>query len=150
MHDPSIRRFTYVKDSSRKFWEIHAPKQINNTWSVQVHFGRIGTAGQYHTKLFTGKSRWYADKFYNGKIAEKLAKGYSEAGFPSVKKNVVSYVPDYVPVKPKPCQHDNLTRKGSSWTCNACGNKVEFDKTVEVKFGVESEARRFFDLEYSA
>jgi predicted DNA-binding WGR domain protein len=142
-----MRKFTFIGGGSRKFWQIEYPIEIQGQWCVGVAFGRIGTSGQHRTKIFYGKSKWYADKYYDDKISEKIHKGYVETGKTSVKKNVVTYTPDYVETKPKPCSHDNLTRAGNTWTCNACKSAVEFDKTLKVEeVEVVTKVRRFFDL----
>ena len=140
------RRFTYVGGTSKKFWEVAPPEQVEeNEWIVRVNFGRIGTGGQEHVKVFY--SRWSARHYHEKKISEKLAKGYKEAGKASVKKNVVSYQPDYVPMKPDPCSHDNLSRSGNVWKCTKCKNKVEFDKGTDFnvdEIQVQVKVRRFF------
>jgi predicted DNA-binding WGR domain protein len=66
-----VRTFTYVADTSRKFWEVD-----RDGASVTVRFGRIGTKGQTQTKdLGTpDKARAYVDKL----VSEKVGKGYVE------------------------------------------------------------------------
>lgn len=142
------RKFTYVGGGSSKFWEIARPTLgPNNTWSVKVWFGRIGTWGQSHTNVF--HSMYAANAHYQKKINEKIVKGYKETGQVEIKKSVVNYTPDYIlpAAKPKACPHDNLTRNGSTWKCKTCGDKVEFEKSAPVEeFEVVAKVRRYFDL----
>lgn len=146
-----LRRFTCTRNGANKFWEISEPSQIfKDMWSVDVRFGRIGTTGQPHRKVFS--SKFAARNHYIKKISEKLSKGYNEAGQATVSKNVVTYHSDYIPVKPKPCTHDDLSRKGQTWSCKNCGQKVEFEKSLRTDSGrsavvaTEITVRRYFDL----
>jgi uncharacterized protein (TIGR02996 family) len=66
-------RYEFSEGSSNKFWEIALEgKAFTTTW------GRIGTAGQSKTK--TCGSEAAAKKEYEKLIAEKVGKGYVEAG----------------------------------------------------------------------
>ncbi|HEY7372965.1 MAG TPA: WGR domain-containing protein [Polyangia bacterium] len=66
-------RYEFSEGSSNKFWEIALEgKAFTTTW------GRIGTAGQTKTK--TCASEAAAKKEYDKLIAEKVGKGYVEAG----------------------------------------------------------------------
>lgn len=65
------RRFEYVEGTSSKFWEVHV-----NGNSVSVQYGRIGTTGQSDTKQFSDPVA--ASKHAEGKIREKVKKGYVE------------------------------------------------------------------------
>jgi DNA ligase-1 len=67
------RRFEFSEGGSNKFWEI----AINDS-EVTVRFGRIGTNGQTQTKEFSDAAA--ATKHADKLIAEKLDKGYVEAG----------------------------------------------------------------------
>jgi predicted DNA-binding WGR domain protein len=149
-------RYEYVGGSSRKFWEIEKPRCADGKWGdwlVTVVFGRIGTAGQSHTKVFG--SKWTAESYYSSKVSEKVGKGYVPKGkiatvSPKLQQIQGSAIPQYVvpKVKPKPaCAHPTLTRKGNTYECAACKSKVEFDKpqasTVQV-FEIEQQVRRYF------
>jgi predicted DNA-binding WGR domain protein len=144
----SPRRFTFIAASSRKFWEIKEPEQVeNNRWAVTVTFGRIGTWGQDHTNVFS--SKYAAREHYMRKIAEKEKKGYKETGKAQVKNNVVNYTPDYVQPAPKTkqCLHNGLVRAGTKWKCSECGKVVEFEKTASVQeLEVVATVRRYFNL----
>jgi predicted DNA-binding WGR domain protein len=141
----AMRRFTCIGGTARKFWEVAEPEQVeDNEWIVRVRFGRIGKGHQEHVKAFY--ARFGARNYYQTKVTEKLRKGYKEAGKSKVEKNVISYTPDYIPEQPKPCAHDKLSRKGVSWQCDSCKNKVEFDKSIEVEeFEIVAKVRRYFD-----
>lgn len=71
------RRFEFFQGNSNKFWEITLEGEEHS-----VRFGRIGTAGQSHTKSFDDEEE--ARKDYLQLIAEKIKKGYVEvaAGAP--------------------------------------------------------------------
>lgn len=67
----SVRRFEFINDSSRKFWEISLSGK-----SFTVRFGRIGTAGQSQTKTFSDEIK--ASHEAQNLITEKTKKGYVE------------------------------------------------------------------------
>jgi len=48
------------------------------------------------------------------------------------------------------CKHDNLTRKGSKWTCAQCQTTVDFGKTapVETEEVIVKKVRRFINLDW--
>ena len=64
-----------VRGLSRKFWSIRRRGPSN-----EVHFGRIGTAGQRRTTRFDYAGQ--AELAYERLVAEKRAKGYVEADPP--------------------------------------------------------------------
>lgn len=143
------RRFTYIGDGSNKFWEIRQPKKTEGGgWIVGVNFGRIGTSGQQYDKFCNGEMS--ASRYYHKKVQEKLGKGYKEAGNVTVKENVVTYTPSYIPVAPPPCLHDSLSRNGAKWHCTACKKTIEFDKEIApvaaTQVEVEVKVRRFFNI----
>lgn len=160
-------RYEYRGGGSNKYWEIFQPMTINDDWVVDVRFGRIGTSGQSHRKVFG--SKWSADRYYDSKVEEKLRKGYHVTGSQGAKvppSTVPKYIqpgpqpplsvgftslidPKFSPPKPKACEHTTLSRKGgNTWECASCKHKVEFDKApgaVEVaKPEFETRVRRFF------
>lgn len=57
---PEFQRFEFVDDKSSKFWEV----RISGA-SVDVRFGRMGTAGQSQTKTFeeAAEAQKHAHKF---------------------------------------------------------------------------------------
>lgn len=69
----SRREFQFSEGSSNKFWAIELDDKKHT-----VHFGRIGTAGQTQAKEFGSDAE--AKKSYEKLIAEKVKKGYVEAG----------------------------------------------------------------------
>ncbi len=71
MSNTLTRRFEFVGGGSDKFWEV-----TQNGAQVIVCYGRNGAAGQIDTKSFSNSAA--AQKHAEKKIAEKLAKGYSE------------------------------------------------------------------------
>jgi predicted DNA-binding WGR domain protein len=131
-----MRRYECRKGTANKFWEIDLPKPLYDTWSVTVRYGKIGTVGLSHTKAFN--SKWEAAKYHDAKVSEKLGKGYTFTQTPK---------PVSQPVK-EACGHVTLNRKGSTYTCFLCGDKVEFSepqaKVDTPEF--ETTVRRFFDL----
>jgi predicted DNA-binding WGR domain protein len=77
----SARTFTYVGGRSNKWWRIYTPKvhedqQWPKDWAVKVEYGRTGTEGQSHVKVFYAQSA--ARHYYESKISEKMSKGYKE------------------------------------------------------------------------
>lgn len=62
-------RFEFRTEASSKFWE---PKLAGST--LTVSFGKIGTAGQTHTKKFSSAEK--AEAEYRKLVCEKLSKGY--------------------------------------------------------------------------
>ncbi|MBI3957040.1 MAG: WGR domain-containing protein [Candidatus Kerfeldbacteria bacterium] len=64
-----MERYEFRTETSSKFWE---PMVKGNV--VTVRFGKIGTAGQAHTKTFS--SPMDAAAGYQKLVCEKLAKGY--------------------------------------------------------------------------
>lgn len=75
-HSPFVRRFEYVGGTSAKFWEIE-----RDGTEVTVRFGRLGTDGQTRTKDLGTEAA--ATAHVDGAVAEKLDKGYVEAGAPA-------------------------------------------------------------------
>lgn len=145
-----MRRYTNTRDGHNKFWEIEVD-QVGDKWLARVRFGRIGSWGQERTKVFNYQTG--AIRFMNEKINEKLGKGYKEAGKATVVKNVVNYQPDYVPVKAKPCAHNNLIASGKNkWKCKACDTEVDFSGSNVVPdgpsntFEIATTVRRFFQV----
>src|SRR5262249_12220712 len=67
------REFVFQDGSSHKFWKI----ELDGS-SHTVHFGRVGTQGQEQTKEFASDAE--ARKSYDKLVAEKIKKGYVEAG----------------------------------------------------------------------
>jgi DNA ligase 1 len=67
----TTRRLEFVQGSSSKFWQI----EVRGS-EVQIHFGRIGTSGQFVTKSFPDETA--AAKHADKVTSEKLAKGYTE------------------------------------------------------------------------
>ena len=67
------RELVFQDGSSNKFWNI----ELSGS-SFTVTFGRIGTAGQEQTKEFASDDA--AKKAYDKLVAEKVKKGYVEAG----------------------------------------------------------------------
>ncbi len=65
------RYLEYSDGSSSKFYSL----AVVGT-AVNIHFGRIGTAGQSQTKQFGTATE--ASNFAEKQIASKLAKGYRE------------------------------------------------------------------------
>lgn len=65
------RKFIYQDDKSHKFWDITV-----NLSGLTVNFGKVGTAGQQQSKVFTSVEECFnaAEKL----IAEKTKKGYRE------------------------------------------------------------------------
>lgn len=140
-------RYEFRGGGSNKFWEIFKPIRLNDSYVVDVVFGRIGTSGQPHRKVFL--SKWRADTYHDGKVAEKLKKGYHVVGVkPIPAKPFTSLAdPKYVAPKPKPCEHVTLTKKGKGWECASCKHQVEFDQPQAVSTPeFETKVRRFFDL----
>ena len=67
----STRRFEFVQGSSSKFWQI----EVDGS-EVRIHFGRIGTSGQFVTKSFADENA--AAKHAEQVTRAKLAKGYTK------------------------------------------------------------------------
>jgi predicted DNA-binding WGR domain protein/tetratricopeptide (TPR) repeat protein len=65
------RKFIYRDEKSHKFWDITV-----NLSGLTVNFGKVGTAGQQQSKVFTSVEACFnaAEKL----IAEKTKKGYQE------------------------------------------------------------------------
>ncbi|MDC0716619.1 WGR domain-containing protein [Nannocystis bainbridge] len=74
-----MRSFTFQDGNSDKFWEIAVEGE-----ATKVRFGRVGTAGQ--TKVKEHGSRAAAKAAAEALVAEKLEKGYAEAGAGAKKK----------------------------------------------------------------
>lgn len=165
-----MRRFTFVAGRSSKFWNIHEPRHVadQDSWIVRVDFGRIGTAGQRHVKIFG--TRWGAEAYYNSKIVEKRLKGYVEqyAG-DVIRRRVQEHAPAMVrrpilmgraeellpPSRTIPavlgpggrCVHDSLKKSGAgTWKCNGCGESIEFEKQIDASKVTPALAKRFIDL----
>ena len=60
------RRFEFIDEKSRKFWEI-----VLDGAEVTIRFGRVGTAGQTSKKSFstTDEARRHHDKMVGEKVA---------------------------------------------------------------------------------
>jgi len=71
--EPTWRRLEFVEGGSSKFWQVR--REGND---VVVAFGRIGTGGQLQRKQFDDAAR--AEAEIAKLVAEKLRKGYGEAG----------------------------------------------------------------------
>ncbi|MDR3636569.1 MAG: DNA ligase [Isosphaeraceae bacterium] len=67
----AARRFEFVEGSSRKFWEV-----CQDGRKVSVRYGRIGSNGQSSTKELASVET--AQRYAQGLIEEKLAKGYCD------------------------------------------------------------------------
>ena len=67
------QRFEFVDEKSSKFWEVR-----NAGLSVDVRYGKIGTAGQSQTKTFEDAAE--AHKHAQKLVAEKLKGGYHTSG----------------------------------------------------------------------
>ena len=74
--EDDVRRWELVADGSAKFWEIE-----RDGASVTVRYGRLGSVGQTKVKDFASDALAVAhvDKL----VAEKVKKGYAEAGAPA-------------------------------------------------------------------
>jgi predicted DNA-binding WGR domain protein len=68
-----MRTFEFRDGKSSKFWGIDLQGK-----GFTVRYGKVGTAGQTQTKEFADAAK--AKKEHDKLIAEKLAKGYVEAG----------------------------------------------------------------------
>jgi len=68
-----MRRFELVEGASSKFWEVEQSGS-----SLNIRWGRIGTAGQGQTKDFADEAK--ASAALAKLVAEKTGKGYAEAG----------------------------------------------------------------------
>jgi predicted DNA-binding WGR domain protein/ribosomal protein L37AE/L43A len=150
------QRYEFIGGSSAKFWEVDTPFEVENKWAVRVVFGRLGTVGNVHVKLFGSYSQ--ARIYYDNKVWEKKNKGYKlkmqdnrfSAGDP--KKGLVAWYeipkPNPKPIV-KPCGHEHLHKKGENkWECSDCKSVVEFDKRepkTEAKVE-EAKVRRFIDM----
>ncbi len=66
-----VRRFELVNDETARFWELTI-----HEISLEVCYGKIGTTGQTHIKLFLDSLATH--KKYEQIIAEKIGKGYVE------------------------------------------------------------------------
>lgn len=71
----TVRHLQFVGGGSSKFWSIRRRGTAN-----EVHFGRIGTAGQRKKRDFEDDVE--AEQAYQRLIAEKLREGYLEAPAP--------------------------------------------------------------------
>lgn len=150
-----MERYEFIGGSSRKFWEVEPVRQEGDSeWVVRVRFGRLGTSGQTHSKVFSYCSA--ANRYRAEKIEEKRRKGYTLKSAPKPKP-VQKAQPVWLPsadqtaflekiVKKPVCQHVTITRNGNKYKCNACGDQVEFDKpqaAIEAP-EFETRVRRFF------
>lgn len=68
-----MKRFEFIEGGSKKFWEIG-----QSGCDMTVRYGRLGTNGQTQTKTFPDEAR--AAREVQKLIAEKVKKGYAEAG----------------------------------------------------------------------
>lgn len=133
-------RYEYVSESSRKFWEIYPVDQDGGDFIVRVRFGRLGTSGQEHIKVFSYSSG--AARYRQEKITEKVRKGYRLKSSPVIVPKVQTVTP-----KPAPCAHDTLARKGNAYECVKCKKNVEFDKPQDdlAAPALQQKVRRYFD-----
>src|SRR4028119_1391297 len=67
------RELVFHEGSSHKFWRIARAGTAN-----VVTFGKVGTAGQAQTKEFANEAA--AQAVFDKLVAEKLSKGYADAG----------------------------------------------------------------------
>jgi len=161
--------YEYIGGNSKKFWQIEEPfiGSDAKSWVVRVHFGRIGTAGQHHYKVFWSPLK--AQIYYGQKVDEKLRKGYKYVSLiktkpgdktpidqldqqskmiPPQKKILKSIlvghdgiiVPALPKKKEKECEHLQLRKTGErKWECNSCKTHIEFDKPQTVATTVVEE-----------
>src|SRR5262249_19321741 len=70
----SVRReLTCQEDGSNKFWTLELDGKAHH-----IHFGKVGSAGQKKIKSFASEDA--GKKAFAGMVAEKLKKGYVDAG----------------------------------------------------------------------
>lgn len=135
------RTFHCTRGRSRKFWsvDVDEPASAPPCAVVRVQFGRIGTAGQSHIKIFN--TAWAATRYYHAKISEKLGKDYYEVS--------ESAQPATAPVKLPPCPHSQLGQvRARVWKCLRCGDEVEFGEVqIASEDVIEKRARRFFNVD---
>jgi predicted DNA-binding WGR domain protein len=152
--EPEMRKFECTEGKSNKYWDIAKPYEIgkggsavSSEWIVRVRYGRIGTSGQTHSKVFP--MSFQAHDYYDRKIIEKVAKGYVEHQGIKVAKPkaaVIKKTFDLDDVVAE-CEHSNLSRKGNSWKCWTCGHTVEL--MMEASVGVvEEKVKRFINLNW--
>lgn len=67
-----MRQFIHTRGVHYKFWTV---ERVDDR-VVRCVWGRVGTVGQ--TKTWVFRSPYAADDYMNGKIREKLDKGYVE------------------------------------------------------------------------
>ncbi|BCU76586.1 DNA helicase [Luteolibacter sp. LG18] len=67
-----VQRFEFVEGPSRKFWEVAQAGE-----SLEIRYGRIGTAGQSQVKTFPDAAR--ATREMEKLVREKTRKGYQAA-----------------------------------------------------------------------
>jgi predicted DNA-binding WGR domain protein len=173
LEEPVKRRFEFVGGKSSKYWEIDSPHQTEEdytSWLVHVHYGRIGTDGQHHTKVFG--TEWQAEQYYKQIVAKKVDKGYEEKLFkfkpaskkPKAKKITkisgsklkVPIAYDLVPGEPlaehlDPCEHKVLTNLGKGrFKCFTCKHEIEMGKAVESlpEPEVQKKVKRFINLNW--
>jgi predicted DNA-binding WGR domain protein len=163
-------RFEFKSDKSNKFWIVSDPiLWVGGNYGITVKFGKIGTIGQSHSKIFTSQKQ--AAHYRASKQQEKVAKGYkfisnyvdldkAVAGAALVvpKKNglLIAMTPAMTamnvlainaPLVKKACEHALLRKlKPGTWQCSACGDKIEFDKpaVADLQIPTMQAARRFF------
>jgi predicted DNA-binding WGR domain protein len=138
--EPEVRKFHFIGGKSSKFWQIYEPMDVGggHQFAVKVEYGRIGSSGQNHTKVFWNQTA--ALKYYEKIIAKKLDKGYVEQQKSAKKKQAV----------PAGCSHDSLQRVGLQFKCNGCGDTVEWQQSLTEISPVEAEkkAKRFINLNW--
>lgn len=146
-------RYEFIGGGSRKFWEINKPVEVDGDWGVTVTFGRIGQWSQPRTHACN--SKWEADRYYEGKVDEKLKKGYvlKTPHDTTISSKLVGLKQAAVQksgVVFKPCLHDSIARKGNVWECMKCKASVDFAKPkAESEIAApefKKKVRRFFDL----
>jgi len=154
-------RYEFVGGTSRKFWEINEPyvvphAQTGPEWIVEIRYGRIGTEGRPHTRVFWSQSG--ALNYYTAKTNEKLREGYQRrtyapSAWTSPRPRYATPTPAVAHVVPKDCDHAALSKRGpTKWACVKCGALVEFEKpTAAHPIPIEPErVRRFINLRRTA
>ena len=171
------RQFQYTLGKSNKKWVVYAPRPTpanfdkSGSWAVTFRWGRVGNELQGLTKYFS--TEWDAKCFVNGKVSEKLGKGYVEIG-PAPKQEAYIISPTaaemqatpvvifgappanldvafdkaktYVAANAPKCAHNSLTRQHNGWKCISCLETVEFEKKT-ARPVTQLEVVRYFNLE---
>jgi predicted DNA-binding WGR domain protein len=75
-------KYQHTTDGHNKFWNIEY--HVSDHWGFTVHWGKIGTAGTFQTKLFSSE---YLRNSAAGKLRNsKIDKGYELVSAVSAKK----------------------------------------------------------------